>query len=177
MRIVAGRSRGRTLKAPAGSETRPTSDKVRAAIFNVLGQFFSGGRVLDLYAGTGAMALEALSRGCASATCVESSKAGAACIRANADACGFGRQVEIRCERVEQALGRMAGPFDLVFLDPPYGEGPETALARLEPVLRKDGLAVAEHDVRQPPGERYGRLTLVERRVYGRTGVSIYRLG
>ncbi len=73
MRIVAGTARGRRLAAPPGQETRPTSDKVRAAVFNVLGQFFEGGRVLDLYAGTGALALEALSRGCASATCVDAS--------------------------------------------------------------------------------------------------------
>ena len=73
MRIVAGTARGRRLAVPAGDGTRPTSDKVRGAVFNVLGQFFDGGRVLDLYAGTGALALEALSRGCADATCVESS--------------------------------------------------------------------------------------------------------
>ena len=73
MRIVAGTARGRRLVAPEGEDTRPTSDKVRGAVFNVLGQFFEGGRVLDLYAGTGALALEALSRGFADATCVDSS--------------------------------------------------------------------------------------------------------
>jgi 16S rRNA (guanine966-N2)-methyltransferase len=77
VRIVAGTARGRRLAAPPGDATRPTSDKVRAAVFNVLGQFFEGGSVLDLYSGTGALALEALSRGCGSATCVDSS-AGAA---------------------------------------------------------------------------------------------------
>ena len=82
MRIVAGSARGRRLSAPEGEGTRPTSDKVRAAIFNVLGQFFEGGRVLDLYAGTGAMALEALSRGFEEATCVDSSPAAAAVIAA-----------------------------------------------------------------------------------------------
>ncbi len=70
MRIVAGEARGRRLQAPPGTDTRPTGDKVRGALFNVLGQFFEGGRVLDLYAGTGALALEALSRGCERAVCV-----------------------------------------------------------------------------------------------------------
>jgi 16S rRNA (guanine966-N2)-methyltransferase len=74
LRIVAGTARGRTLLAPRGHGTRPTSDKVRGAIFNVLGQFFEGGAVLDLYAGSGALALEALSRGFERATCVESDR-------------------------------------------------------------------------------------------------------
>jgi 16S rRNA (guanine(966)-N(2))-methyltransferase RsmD len=177
VRVVAGSARGRRLAAPPGAGTRPTSDKVRGAIFNLLGQFFQGGRVLDLYAGSGALALEALSRGCEAATCVESDGAAAEVIRRNARLCGLSGRLEVRCEPVEAALARLpAGGFDLAFLDPPYARGPEEALASLDRLLRPGALAVAEHERRRPPGDRYGRLALVDRRRYGETGVSIYRL-
>jgi 16S rRNA (guanine(966)-N(2))-methyltransferase RsmD len=175
-RIIAGVARGRRLAAPRGTGTRPTSDKVRGAVFNVLGQFFEGGAVLDLYAGTGALALEALSRGCARATCVEADRGTAALARENAEACGFGDRVEIVRGQVGDVLPRLArSSFDLAFVDPPYEEGPEAALALLGPVLAPGARAVAEHDARRPPAERYGGLVLADRRRYGGTGISIYQ--
>ena len=176
MRIVAGTARGRRLVAPEGEDTRPTGDKVRGAIFNVLGQFFEGGRVLDLYAGTGALALEALSRGCADATCVDSSARAADAIARNAETCGLGDRVTVVRRRVPEALAALPGDaFDLAFVDPPYAEGPAEALAGLGRVLRPGGLAVAEHDRRSPPPDRVGALALQDRRAWGGTGVSIYR--
>ena len=176
MRVVAGTARGRPLAAPPGASTRPTGDKVRGAIFNVLGQFFDGGRVLDLYAGSGALALEALSRGCASAICVEADPRAGDCIRRNAAACGFADRVEVRCEPVEAALARLEpGSFALAFLDPPYAEGPDAVLGRVGALLVPGGTAVAEHDARRPPAERDGPLVLADRRRYGTTGISIYR--
>jgi 16S rRNA (guanine(966)-N(2))-methyltransferase RsmD len=175
-RIIAGSARGRRLAAPRGSATRPTSDKVRGAIFNVLGQFFEGGEVLDLYAGTGALALEALSRGCARAVCVEADREAAEVLRGNAEACGFGDRVDIRRARVEEALPRLPrGAFALAFLDPPYADGPEVALAALAGLLAPGGRAIAEHDARHPPPDAPHGLALVDRRRYGSTGVSIYR--
>ncbi|MFL5272510.1 MAG: RsmD family RNA methyltransferase [Anaeromyxobacteraceae bacterium] len=177
MRIVAGVARGRPLVAPRGQATRPTSDKVRGAVFNVLGQFFDGGAVLDLYAGTGALALEALSRGCERAVCVERDRGAAEALRANAERCGFADRLEIRREEVEAALPRLPrGAFALAFLDPPYDVGPEPALAALAPLLAENGVAVAEHGARRPPADRYGRLSLSDRRAYGDTGISIYGL-
>lgn len=177
MRIVAGTARGRRLVASGGRATRPTGDKVRAAVMNLLGQFFEGGRVLDLYAGSGAMALEALSRGCQRATCVESDPTAAEALERNASACGLSGRVEVRRQAVEAALRRLPrAAFDLVFLDPPYAEGPDRALAALEPLLAPGAAAVAEHDRRRPPADRYGRLALADRRAYGGTGISIYRL-
>ncbi len=174
-RIIAGTARGRRLEAPKGQGTRPTGEKVRGAVMNVLGQFFEGGAVLDLYAGTGALALEALSRGCDRAVCVEADRAVAELVRRNAAACGFADRVEVRRGRVLDELPRLPrGAFALAFVDPPYGEGPEAALALLEPVLVPGGRAVAEHDARRPPAERYGALALVDRRTYGGTGISIY---
>lgn len=177
MRIVGGTAGGRRLVAPRGAATRPTSDKVRGAVFNLLGQLFQGGRVLDLYAGSGAMALEALSRGCERATCVEHDRAAAEALLRNAAACGWADRVELCRERVEAALRRLPRrSFDLVFLDPPYAEGPDRALAALEPLLAPGAVAVAEHDRRRPPADRHGRLRLADRRAYGETGISIYRL-
>ncbi|HET8724351.1 MAG TPA: 16S rRNA (guanine(966)-N(2))-methyltransferase RsmD [Anaeromyxobacteraceae bacterium] len=176
MRIVAGTARGRRLVAPDGDDTRPTSDKVRAAVFNLLGQFFDGGRVLDLYAGTGALALEALSRGCAEATCVDSSPRAAAAIARNAAACGLADRVTVVRRAVPDALrGLSPDSVDLAFVDPPYATGPGEALGLLDRVVRPGGMVVAEHDRRAPPPDRAGALALVDRRAYGDTGISIYR--
>ncbi len=176
MRIVSGTARGRRLAAPRGDDTRPTSDKVRSAVFNVLGQYFDGGDVLDLYAGTGAMALEALSRGCARATCVESAPRAAEVIAENAATCGFADRVTVLRRRVEDALaGLPEGCFDLAFVDPPYALGPGAALEGLGRTLRPGALAVVEHDRKAPPADRVGALSLVDRRAFGGTGISIYR--
>ena len=178
MRIVAGTAKGRPLVAPQGTVTRPTSDKVRAAIFNVLGQFFEGGDVLDLYAGTGAFALEALSRGMDRAVCVESDRKAGAALRRNADACGFADRVELRSEAVERVLAKLdPGQFSLAFLDPPYASGPEKALALLAPQLVEGAVVVAEHHAKRPPAEAFPGLALLERRDYGTAGISIYRRG
>jgi 16S rRNA (guanine966-N2)-methyltransferase len=175
-RIIAGDARGRRLAAPRGTATRPTSDKVRGAVFNLLGQFFDGGEVLDLYAGTGALALEALSRGCARAVCVEADRGAAEALRRNAVACGYEGRVEILHARLPQALARLApGRFALAFVDPPYAEGPDAALQELGALMAPGGRVVAEHDARRPPPDEAGALALVDRRAYGDTGISIYR--
>ncbi len=175
-RIIAGSARGRRLVVPPGLATRPTSDKVRGAVMNVLGQFFEGGEVVDLYAGSGALALEALSRGCARAVCVEHDRRVAEVLRRNAEACGFADRVEVRVEPVETALGRLpAATFALVFVDPPYADGPDAALDRLAPLLAPGGRVVAEHDARRPPAERHGALVRSDHRTYGTTGISIYQ--
>lgn len=174
-RIIAGTARGRRLVAPKGLATRPTSDKVRGAVMNLLGQFFDGGEGLDLYAGTGALALEALSRGLARAVCVDAAPAAVEAIRRNAEACGFAERVEIRRGRVEDVLPRLdPGRFALAFVDPPYRDGPDAALAALAPALAAGARVVAEHDARRPPADRIGALALADRRAYGDTGISIY---
>lgn len=174
-RIVAGSARGRRLAVPDGLGTRPTSEKVRGAVFNLLGQFFEGGAVLDLYAGSGALALEALSRGCERATCVEADRRAVEAIRRNAEALGWADRVVVRQGRVEDLAPRLLPGFALAFVDPPYAEGPGAALALLGALLAPGGRAVAEHDAKAPPPDRVGPLALVERRSYGGTGISIYR--
>jgi 16S rRNA (guanine(966)-N(2))-methyltransferase RsmD len=176
-RIIAGTARGRRLRAPPGQGTRPTSEKVRGAVMNVLGQFFEGGDVLDLYAGTGALALEALSRGCARAVCVERDRRVIEVLQANAAACGFADQVEVLQAELPGGLVRLGSRqrFALAFVDPPYADGPEAVLPGLAALLAPGGRAVVEHDARRPPPDLAPALALVDRRAYGDTGISIYR--
>jgi 16S rRNA (guanine966-N2)-methyltransferase len=178
MRIVAGRFGGRRFQAPPGTDTRPTSDRVREALFSALGPL-DGERVLDLFAGSGALALEALSRGAAHAVLVEKDARAAAVIRRNLDDLGIGGE-EAALRRREALRGlrdaREAGEtYDLVFLDPPYrlaaGLGPELAQA-LPPVLNPGARVVSESD-RRAPLDLQGLSTTFERR-YGDTLLRIH---
>jgi 16S rRNA (guanine966-N2)-methyltransferase len=151
MRVVAGRLGGRRLTAPAGGFTRPTSDRVREALFSVLGDV-DGLRVLDLFAGTGALGIEALSRGAASAVFVDKAPAALKVLRRNLEALGIEAQVHHGDARSYLRKAREAGEtYDLVFLDPPYREagrlGSELALIE---VLTPGGRVVAESDRRSP---------------------------
>ncbi len=123
MRIIAGEARGRKLYAPGGEDTRPTADRIRESVFGILGVRVLGARVLDLFAGTGALALEALSRGADRATLVDRDFKAISCIHRNAEAVlgaqGLARAEIIRAD-YRRAIERMQGSFDLVFLDPPY---------------------------------------------------------
>lgn len=127
MRIIAGRLRGRRLTAPSGTDTRPTSDRVRESLFSsltsLLGPDLGGGSVLDAFSGSGALALEALSRGCRSATAVESDRKAAATIRTNAEALGAVGQMQVVTGDIFALAERGSvpgGPFALILLDPPY---------------------------------------------------------
>ncbi|HMT33520.1 MAG TPA: 16S rRNA (guanine(966)-N(2))-methyltransferase RsmD [Dermatophilaceae bacterium] len=178
-RIVSGSAGGRRLRTPAGSDTRPTSDRVREALFSRLDHLdvLAGARVLDLYAGSGALALEAMSRGAARALLVESDRAAAAVARSNAQALGWSSVVEVRSESVEKALlGGTAYPVDLVFLDPPYDLaedrlGDVLALLVAHGWLAADALVVVERSSRSPqPMWPVGLAEAGERR-YGETKV------
>ena len=176
MRIVAGTARGRRLAAPAGEGTRPTSDKVRGAIFNVLGQFFDGRprpRPLRRDRGPGDRgALPGLRRRDLRGLVAR----GRGGHRPERRGCGFAGRVTVLRRRVADALPALpAAAFDLAFVDPPYAEGPGAALAALDRVLRPGAVVVAEHDRRSPRPIGSGRWSLEDRRAYGDTGISIYR--
>ena len=181
MRIVGGTARGRTLKTPKGSDTtRPTGDRARETIFNVLGQTCDGLRVLDLFAGTGALGLEAVSRGAVQAVLVESGREAVGLCRDNAKALGFDSRVEILALPVMKGLEVLkAGnsQFELVFSDPPYAAcaGLEVLLA-LEPIVVAGGVAVLEHEAAEVLPERVGRWQREDERAFGATVVSIFRL-
>jgi pantetheine-phosphate adenylyltransferase/16S rRNA (guanine(966)-N(2))-methyltransferase RsmD len=149
VRIIAGSARGIRLSAvPSG--VRPTSDRVREAIFNSLGQFFEGGEVLDLYAGTGALGIEALSRGCERATFVEKNARAARAVRENLARAGFSKKGEVLRGDVGEGLGRFVvggRRYDLIFADPPYRIPPREILdllERLAALLAPGGRAVVE---------------------------------
>lgn len=174
VRVIAGTYGGRELVAPRGAATRPTADRVREALFAILGDV-SGARVLDLFAGSGALAIEALSRGAAQATLVETSRAAAEAIARNLAELGIDARVDRRpALRFLEAARRARREYDLVFLDPPYSQagalGPRLAPA-LAPVLAAGARVIAESDRRSPLA--LGLDTLDERR-YGDTLITIY---
>jgi 16S rRNA (guanine966-N2)-methyltransferase len=181
MRVIAGRFGGRPLRAPRGRGTRPTSDRVRESLFSVLGDL-TGCRVADLYAGTGALGIEALSRGAAWVTFVEHDPAALAALRANLKALELTAAASVVPQPVERAgasLGAEA-PYDLVLCDPPWAEVDHavSTLLRLLPTLAlpAGSRVVIEHAARSPlvPPEGWP-LPLVDRRRWGDTAVSIYQ--
>jgi 16S rRNA (guanine966-N2)-methyltransferase len=187
MRITGGKHRSRALRAPRGSATRPTSDRVREALFGILvaqGRV-EGARVLDLYAGTGALALEALSRGAACATLVEKGRDALDAIRSNVEALGVGRAVTVLGAPVDRAAkGFEPRAFDLVLVDPPYADVTSGAAVRLledvveRGALAEDALIVLEHGTPRGPagaaGPEVAGLERLETRRYGDTCLSFY---
>jgi 16S rRNA (guanine(966)-N(2))-methyltransferase RsmD len=176
MRVIAGRLGGRRLTAPRGLATRPTTDRVREALFSSLASV-EGARVLDLYAGTGALAIEALSRGAASAVLVETARPALAALRENLAALGLSGEASVLAEPVGRAAARLVAeggaPFDLVFADPPYDDV-DDALAALEsllPALAPEARVVLEHASRRPPRPS-SLLGLVRARQYGDTTLA-----
>jgi 16S rRNA (guanine966-N2)-methyltransferase len=181
MRVVAGRLGGRRLRAVPGDATRPTSDRVREALFSILGDRVADARVLDLFAGTGALAIEALSRGAASAVLVEQAPRAVAVIRSNLEALDLERVATVRRTRAETYLrSQRDGPFDLVFLDPPYAIGVGVLaglLARLERGALAPGAVVAVETASraEPPPWPAGLLPDAPRR-YGDTALHLATL-
>lgn len=180
MRIIGGSARGRRMAAPKGSAIRPTADRVREALFNILPRELEGFRVLDLFAGSGSLSLEALSRGAECALLVDESAAAAKLIRRNVDALGFTERARIWTHPVGKALSRLADEgavYDTIFLDPPYDGGwVGRTLARIARAgtLQVDGVAVAEHSSRERVEEQYGPLARRDRRQYGDTVLSFF---
>lgn len=180
MRVIAGRFGGRTLFAPPGRGTRPTADRVREALFSILGDLEER-RVLDLYAGTGALGIEALSRGAATATFVESERAPLAALRRNVDALGLGAQVKVVPLRVDRALAsfRDESVFDQVFVDPPYDRVSSFVAAwgiatqRGLDIVAPGGCLVLEHAAATDPPALDG-LGFREDRRYGDSKLSFY---
>jgi 16S rRNA (guanine966-N2)-methyltransferase len=172
VRIVAGEFKGRRLHAPRGARTRPTADRVREALFSMLGDV-TGLRVLDLYAGSGALGIEALSRGAASTVFVERDRQALDALLRNLDA--VGATAEVRRQDVARFLARPEGTFDLVFCDPPYDDASRVAAPlseALPAMLEEDARIVTESDKRNP---LLLSLPLVVERAYGDTRIAIHR--
>ena len=182
MRIVSGEWRGRRLRTPAGQAVRPTADRVREAIFNILGARTKGARVLDLFAGTGALALEALSRGASSAVLVESDPRTYAVMRRNVLDLGAStaEPLLMECRAALRFLRGRGSRFELVFLDPPYGRGMAGRSAEdMEGagVLEPGGTVVVEESAKAKESLFPAGWERVGDRCYGDTRVMIFDVG
>lgn len=183
MRVIGGTAKGRRVKSFKGQTLRPTADRVKEALFNILPHDLSGWKVLDLFAGTGNLTFEALSRGAAEACLVDVSREAAKMIRKNIEALGFSRSARILVIPVLRAIHVLAergDKFDLILTDPPYDKGwVERVLRSLarEELLQRDGILVVEHSTREEVKESYGSLVLHDQRRYGGTCISFFCYG
>jgi 16S rRNA (guanine966-N2)-methyltransferase len=178
IRVTGGAFRGRVLAVPAGA--RPTEARVREALFSIWGERLPGCRLLDLFAGSGAVGLEAAGRGARSVLCVDDDPQAVRAIAANAARLGA-PPVAARRLALPAGLARLAaggaGPFDLVFADPPYGfDAFEPLLAALPPLLAQAAEVAVEHSTRRDPPPAAGPLTRTDLRRYGETALSFYRV-
>jgi 16S rRNA (guanine966-N2)-methyltransferase len=182
VRVIAGTAKGRTLRAVAGKKVRPTSDRVREALFSILASRFDleGATLLDLFAGTGALGLEALSRGAGRVVFVESDRDALLVLSSNVKSLGFEERTEVLAMPVERALGQLVRRgvrFDGALLDPPYRQGLlEAALALLAELdlLRPGAWVVAETHIETSLAESYGALRLTAVRRYGKTALALF---
>lgn len=171
MRIIAGEWGGRRLVAPAGRTTRPTTDRAREAWFSIIAAALPGARVLDLFAGSGALGLEALSRGASEATFVENDPRALAALRKNVDALGAGDRVSIiRGDALRAARALEVGAFDVAFADPPYERGFATAVAECWLAAAFARILGIEHSPREPLPQGD------DTRRYGDTAITFYRI-
>jgi 16S rRNA (guanine966-N2)-methyltransferase len=179
MRVVAGELRGRRLASAAGRQTRPTSERARAGLFDWLGEVVIGARVLDLFAGCGALGIEALSRGAAHACFVEQSRAAASALRTNLRQLALERVAEVRVGDVGRVLAALgAEPFDLILADPPYASDWGERLvadARLLGLLAPGATLVVERSARAPSPESAPGLVRVAQRRFGETAFDRYQ--
>lgn len=179
MRIIAGEARSRQIDAPKGRDTRPTLDRVRENLFNIIARDVPGARVLDLFAGSGALSLEALSRGAARAVMVDRDREAHRVETMNAQRLGYGDRVLILHSDWRPAVGRLLRSeerFNLVFLDPPYAmENLRDVTAGLLPMLSPDALVVTEHQADHPYAVCEA-LREIDSRRWGYAGVTLYRV-
>lgn len=177
MRVVSGKYGGRPLKTLDGKTTRPTTDKVKGAIFNMIGPYFDGGRVLDLYAGSGSLAIEAISRGMESAVLVEKDRRAQAVVVENIGMTKEAARFELLKMESSRALEHLTGQFDLVLLDPPYAK--EQIIADIEKMaerklLSEDIMVVCETDKSVDLPEEIADLGIWKQKIYGISKVTVY---
>ncbi|MED3725108.1 16S rRNA (guanine(966)-N(2))-methyltransferase RsmD [Priestia filamentosa] len=183
MRVVSGDKKGLSLKAVPGTTTRPTTDKVKEAIFNMIGPYFDGGIGLDLFGGSGGLGIEALSRGLQSMIFVDRDGKAIRTIKENLNSCKLTDRAEVYrndAERALKAIEKRELHFDLIMLDPPYKA--QKLLHLMEEIqkrhlLKEEGIIMAEHENNVELPEVIGKLNRVKKEVYGLTVISIYKHG
>lgn len=177
MRIIAGAKRGHKLFEFEGQDIRPTTDRVKESIFNLIQEFVQGALVLDLFGGSGALSFEALSRGARSAEIVDIDKASIAVIKKNADALGFENVKIINSDAISYL--KSCNAASIIFLDPPYNKGfitPVILEIVKRNILTEDGIIVLESDFSDDHSEFSG-LSILKQRKYGRSYITIYQRG
>ena len=176
MRVITGTARGHKLLTPEGLDTRPTTDKVKEAVCSALQFDFPGAKVLDLFAGSGQMGIEALSRGASGAVFIDADPRALACIKQNVKACGFAERSAVLRSDAVSYLQRTTERFDIAFLDPPYRHD---ILPQILPLLaekmQKNGIIVCEHEPECKLSERILYFDLQNQKKYGKIIISIYR--
>lgn len=180
MRIISGSCKGRRLKAVPGTSTRPTTDKMKETIFNWIGPYFNGGLGLDLYAGSGGLGLEALSRGLDRVIFIDSNKFAVQTVKTNISLCGFDDQCEIYqndARRALKAVTKRGLQFDVIFIDPPYQKQKIAALLEeidKHSLLKEAGSIICEHDPEVKLPASVGKLIQAKHTDYGMSGLSLY---
>jgi 16S rRNA (guanine966-N2)-methyltransferase len=177
MRVISGSARGMRLVALEGATVRPTLDRVRESLFNILAPRIEGAHVLDLFAGTGALAIEALSRGAASAVLVEWNAAAIRVIEKNLAHTRLADRAACRRLNLPTELERLPGRFDIVFCDPPYTFAETEALFTTlqdKGMLAPDGLVLFEYHSKMPPPQSVGALHITRVKTYGQTALAFY---
>ncbi|MDT8859143.1 16S rRNA (guanine(966)-N(2))-methyltransferase RsmD [Alkalihalobacillus sp. MEB130] len=183
MRVISGEKRGIPLKAVPGSSTRPTTDKVKESIFNMIGPYFSGGTALDLYAGSGGLGIEAISRGMTKTIFVDQNKKAIDTIKQNLQQCRFEERSEVYrndSQRALKALVKREIAFTLIFLDPPYAKqniANEISIILDHDLLEEEGIIVCEHVHTVVLPDTIGQGKKVREETYGETTITIYTVG
>lgn len=178
MRIIAGEARGRKLKSIKGTTTRPTIDRVKESLFNILGPYISGMNGLDLFAGFGTLGLEAISRGANSFLFVEKDIRNVSVIKKNIELCGFKDKGQVIKDDVFNFLVKTRDKFDIILMDPPYNKGlVERTISEIisAGLLSEMGMIVAEYFAKENIAD-YEQLLIVKQRIYGDTGITIFQL-
>ena len=176
MRVITGKARGRKLVTPAGDDVRPTGDRVKEALFSILQFELEGRQVLDLFAGSGQLGIEALSRGAAHCTFVDASRVSLSAVQKNLDATGFSANATVLCADALAFLDRTRAGFDIALLDPPYGKGLlQKALQKLPNAMRDGGVIICEAPREETLPEEIGAFRLFRRYPYGKTALTVYR--
>ena len=181
MRVISGTAGGLKLTAPRGMTTRPTTDRVKEALFSILEHagVIAGAKVLDLFAGSGSLGIEALSRGAATCTFIEKNRAALDALQTNITRTRYSQQATVLPQDALRAVERLAGTgarFRLALIDPPYDSGIQTAIISYlsEHLMEPDGMIVAELSSRSSLPQQIGRCNRSDRRVYGDTALEFY---
>jgi len=180
VRVIAGTAKGLSLISPEGYDTRPTADRAREGLFNILSPLLPNASFLDIFSGSGAIGVEALSRGAARAVFVDSSGKAASVIESNIKKTGFERLSEVLCMKSDDAivrLGNISVKFDIIFMDPPYGSNlADKALSLIADnnLLKPQGVAVVEMERRDMPPSCFG-LCVVRQKSYGIAKFIFYK--